>query len=166
MATALFLTRSDLVKNTILDGNIDTDKFIQFVKIAQEIHVRNYLGTDLYNKLQSDIIAGTLSGTYLTLKNTYVVPMLIHWSNVEYLPFAAYSVKNGGVFKHISENAESVSKEEVDFLINKEREFAEYYTQRFIDFMVHNQQDYPEYNTNSNEDIHPDKDTTFQGWVL
>ena len=92
--------------------------------------------------------------------------MLIHWSNVEFLPFAAYSVKNGGVFKHSSENAESVNKEEIDFLINKEREFAEYYTQRFIDYMSHNQASFPEYNSNSNDDIHPDKDTTFQGWVL
>ena len=35
MATALFIKRSDLVKNT-LNGNVDTDKFIQFIKIAQE----------------------------------------------------------------------------------------------------------------------------------
>ena len=45
--TALFITRTDLVRNSILDGNVDTDKFIHFIKIAQEIHVRNYLGTDL-----------------------------------------------------------------------------------------------------------------------
>ena len=70
MATALFIKRQDLVRNTILDGNVDTDKFIQFIKIAQEIHIRNYTGTDLYNKISDDIIAGTLSGNYLTLVNT------------------------------------------------------------------------------------------------
>ena len=41
MAIALFITRTDLVRNSILDGNVDTDKFIQFIKIAQEIHVKN-----------------------------------------------------------------------------------------------------------------------------
>jgi hypothetical protein len=51
MATALFISRTDLVKNTILDGNVDTDKFIQFIKISQQIDIQNYLGTDLYNKL-------------------------------------------------------------------------------------------------------------------
>jgi len=35
MATALFIKREDLVRNSILDGNVDTDKFIQFIKIAQ-----------------------------------------------------------------------------------------------------------------------------------
>ena len=59
------------------------------------------------------------------------------------------------------------NKEEVDLLINKERDYAEYYTQRFIDYMSFNAQDkFPEYYTNNNEDIYPDKDTLFHGWVL
>ena len=36
MATVLFISRTDLVKNSIIDGNVDTDKFIQFIKVAQE----------------------------------------------------------------------------------------------------------------------------------
>ena len=166
MATALFIKRQDLVRNSILDGNVDTDKFIQYIKIAQEIHIRNYLGTDLYNKIAADIIAGTLSGDYLDLVNTYIQPMLIHYAMVDYLPFAAYQVKNGGVYKHTSENGESATKEEIDFLINKERDIAEYYTRRFIDYMSFNQASFPEYYTNSNDDIHPDTDATFNGWVL
>jgi hypothetical protein len=166
MATALFISRTDLVKNTILDGNVDTDKFIQFIKIAQDIHIRNYLGSKLYNKIGADIIAGSLSGAYLTLVNTYVQPMLIHYAMVDYLPFAAYQVKNAGVFKHISENAESVSKSEVDYLVNKEREFSEYYTRRMIDYVTYNISSFPEYSTNNNEDVYPDKDSLFNGWVL
>jgi hypothetical protein len=38
MATALFINRTDLVKNSIIDGSVDSNKFIQFIKIAQEIH--------------------------------------------------------------------------------------------------------------------------------
>jgi len=166
MAKALFITRTDLVRNTIIDANVDTDKFIQFIKIAQEIHVRNYLGSNLYNKISNDIESDSLSGDYLTLKNEYIVPMLIHYAMVDYLPFAAYQVKNGGVFKHTSENSTSVEKAEVDYLVNKERDFAEYYTRRFIDYMSFNNSKYPEYNSNNNDDIYPDKDATFQGWVL
>jgi len=166
MAVALFIKREDLVRNSILDGNVDTDKFIQFIKIAQEIHIRNYLGTDLYNKISADIIAGTLSGDYLELTNSYIQPMLIHYAMVDYLPFSAYQIKNGGVFKHISENAESATKEEIDYLVGRERDIAEYYTRRFIDYMSFNQELFPEYYTNSNDDIHPDTDATFSGWVL
>ncbi len=167
MATALFIKRADLVKNTALNGSVDTDKFIQFIHIAQEIHVRNYMGTDLYDKISADIIAGSLAGDYLALINDYIQPMLIHYAMAEYLPFAAYTIANGGVYKHNSENSSIASKEEVDLLINRERDYAEYYTQRFIDYMsFHADSKFPEYYTNSNEDIYPDKDALFHGWNL
>ena len=167
MATALFIKRADLVRNTALGGNVDPDKFLQFIKLAQEIHIRNYLGSDLYNKISADIIAGTLAGDYLTLVNEYIQPMLIHYAMAEYLPFAAYTIGNGGVFKHNSENSTQPDKSEIDSLTSKERDYAQYYADRFIDFMSFNAQSkYPEYFTNSNEDIYPDKDSTYAGWVL
>lgn len=167
MAKALFIKRSDLVKNTALNSNVDTDKFIQFIHLAQEIHVQNYVGTDLYDKISADIVAGNLAGDYLVLVNDYIQPMLIHFAMVEYLPFAAYSISNGGVFKHNSENSVIANKEEIDFLIQKERDFAEYYAQRFIDYMTYNAPiKFNEYYSNSNQDIYPDKDAIFNGWVL
>ena len=166
MATALFISRTDLVKNSIIDGNVDTDKFIQFIKIAQEIHIQNYLGTKLYEKISKDIIAGTLTGDYLDLVNTYIQPMLVHYAMVDYLPFAAYQVKNGGVFKHNSENAETVSKDEIDFLISKQRDFAEYYTRRFIDFICFDSSKFPEYLENQDSDVDPDRNTNPSNWVL
>ena len=166
MATALFITREDIVRNTALGGNVDTDKFIQFIKIAQQIHIQNYLGSKLYDKISADIIAGTLSGDYLTLVTDYVQPMLIHFAMMEYMPFAAYTIGNGGVYKHQSENSASVDKTEVDFLIEKERKIAEFYVRRFIDFMTYNQTTYPEYNQNTNDDMYPDYDVQYSGWVL
>jgi hypothetical protein len=166
MAEALLITRTDLVKFTAMNGNVDTDKFIQYIKIAQDIHIQGYLGTDLLDKIKADIVASTLTGDYLTLVETYVKPMLIHWAMVEYMPFAAYTIANKGVYKHSSENSENVDKIEVDFLIEKERKIAEHYTQRFIDYMCFNQSKFPEYNTNSNGDMYPNTDTNFSGWVL
>jgi hypothetical protein len=166
MAEALFITRNDIVKFTALNGNVDVDKFIQFVKIAQDIHIQNYLGTKLFQKLQADIVAGTLTGNYQSLVTTYVKPMLIHWGMVEYLPFAAYTIANKGVFKHTAENSTSVEKNEIDYLVEKERDIAQHYTQRFIDFMCFNNQNFPEYNSNSNGDMYPDTDNFFGSWVL
>ena len=167
MPTAIFIKRSDLVKNTALSGSVDTDKFIQFIKIAQEIHIQNYLGSDLYDKISQDIIDDTLAGDYLALVNDYVQPMLIHYAMVEYLPFAAYTIANGGVYKHNSENSSLAPKEEIDSLIAKERDYAEYYTQRLIDYLSFNAPSkFPEYYSNSNEEIYPDKNALFNGWML
>jgi len=166
MATALFVSRNDIVKNTALGGNVDSDKFMQFIKIAQEIHIQNFLGTRLYNKISNDILAGTLSGDYLSLVTTYVQPMLIHYAMVEYLPFAAYTIANSGVYKHSSESSEGVNKEEVDFLISKEQKIADYYTRRFLDYITFHNATFPEYNQNTNEDVYPEKDSYFSSWVL
>lgn len=166
MAEALFITRDDIVRYTALNGNVDTDKFIQFIKIAQDIHIQNYLGTKLFQKLQADIVAGTLTGNYQTLVVTYVKPMLIHWGMVEYLPFAAYTIANKGVYKHSSENSENVDKNEVDYLLEKERNIAQNYTQRFIDYMSFNQQLFPEYRSNKNNDIFPDSMNNYTGWYI
>jgi hypothetical protein len=166
MAQALFVTREDIVKFTALNGNIDTDKFIQWVKVAQDIHIQNYLGTKLFNKINDAIVANNLANPYLMLLNVYIKPMVIHWTMVEYLPFAAYTIANKGVFKHGSENSTNVEKTEVDFLVEKERSIAQNYTRRFIDYMSFNQSSFPEYNTNSNADVYPDKEASFIGWYL
>jgi hypothetical protein len=168
MATALFINRTDLVKNSIIDGNVDTDKFIQFIKIAQQIDIQNLLGTDLYNRISAEIVAGTLDDhrDYLDLVNTYVQPTLIWFAQMNYIPFAAYQIKNGGVFKHTSETAQNVDKNEVDYLVAKAREYANYYSTRLVDYLSFNDNLFPEYNSNTNEDIDPDTDTTYKGWVL
>ena len=166
MATALFISRTDLVKNTIISGSTDTDLFIQYVKIAQEIHIQAALGSKLYDRISADIAAKTLTGDYLALVTDYVQPMLIHYAMTDFLPFAAYRVKSGGIFKGTSENSETVNKDEVDFLVQKERDFAEYYTRRFVDYMCYNSTKFPEYTTNSGSDVYPDKDSDSSSWVL
>ena len=86
---------------------------------------------------------------------------------VEYLPFAAYTIANKGIYKHNSENSQNVEKDEVDFLMEKERNIAQYYTERFIEYMSFNASTkFPEYYSNANSDVYPDKDASFEGWVL
>ena len=169
MATVLFINRTDLVRNSIMDGNVDTDKFIQFIKLAQAIHIQNYLGTQMYDGLTAALVAGIdlpANARWKTLLNDYVVPMLIWFSQVDYIPFASYQIRNGGMYKHRSENSESVSKEEVDYLVEKARTNAEWYSRRFIDYMSFNETLFPEYTSNSNDDLYPSYDATFNGWVL
>ena len=170
MATALFINRTDLVRNSIIDGNVDTDKFIQFIKLAQQIHIQNYLGTELYNKISTLITSGDIDESeyadYKTLLNDYIQPMLIWWSQVDYIPFASYQIRNGGIYKHSSETSEAVGKDEVDFLVNKAREKADFYTRRFIDYISFRNATYPEYTQYTNEDMNPSQDATFNGWVL
>jgi len=166
MAKALLITNDDLLRYSNLSGNVDTDKIIQYTSISQDIHIQNLLGTDLLEKIQADIVAGTLSGNYLTLVNTWVKPALIHWTLVELLPMVAVNVSNGGIYRHAPENAQALTKEEVDSLVSQERDFAVYYSNRLVDYLCNNNSLFPEYSTNSNEDVNPSTDNNFCSWVL
>tara|TARA_R100000353_G_scaffold129360_1_gene91925 strand:+ start:774 stop:1274 length:501 start_codon:yes stop_codon:yes gene_type:complete len=166
MATALLITRQDLVRYSVLDGNVDTDKFIGFVKKAQDIHIQAMLGTRLLEKIQADIIADTLAEPYITLLEDYIKPCLIDFAIVEYLPQAAYTIANKGVYKHSSENSESVSKEELDFLMEKYRQTAMNYKERFVDYVINNSSSFPEYYQNQSPDVFPDQNTNMTGWVI
>ena len=167
MATTLFITQTDLKANTIINGNVDADLFMQFIKIAQQMHVQNYLGTKLYDAITTKINTSTLTGDYLDLVKDYVQPMLIHFAMVDYLPFANYQIRNGGVFKHRSENSESTTKDELDLLVQKHRTFADFYAKRFIDYMgINASAMFPEYWTNSNSDMFPDQKANPCTWVL
>ena len=170
MATALFISREDLVRNTLISGSLDVDRFIQFINIAQVIHVQNFTGTKLYDAISNMIINNTLTvadnPNYLKLVTDFIQPLLIQYAMVEYLPFAAYTVGNGGVYKHTSETSVSVDKLEVDYLIEKSRKLAEYYTERFTDYMIYNQNLFPEYTTNNQSDVYPDYTVQNTGWNL
>lgn len=167
MPTTLFITPNDLKQNTIINGNVDTDLFIEFIKIAQQMHVQNYLGTQLYNAIITKITNATLTGDYLDLVNDYIQPMLIHYAMVDYLPFANYQIRNGGVFKHRTENSESTTKDELDLLVQKHRTFADFYTKRFVDYMgIYASSLFPEYWQNRNDDMYPDRNPSSVSWVL
>tara|TARA_E500000318_G_C3550872_1_gene208846 strand:+ start:1254 stop:1772 length:519 start_codon:yes stop_codon:yes gene_type:complete len=167
---ALFVTIQDIKQKSIISGNVDPDKIIQFVEVAQDTHIQNYLGGKLYEKLQALIIANTLgdagNSDYKTLVDEYVKPMLIWFTQTDYIPFAPFTVSNGGVYKHRSENSDSITSEEISSLERRARETAEFYTRRFMDYMDFNSSKYPEYLESSNEDMHPDKDVNFGGIYL
>jgi hypothetical protein len=166
MAEALFITTDDLKRYSAFSGNIDEDKLLQYVKMAQDIHLENYLGTDLKDRLQAGIIADDLSANETTLLNTYVKPMTIHWSIVVALKYIPYVVSNNGVYKKTSENSETLTKSELDSMIEDHRDIAQSYTRKFIDFMCYNKDDYPQYDSNTNEDTKPSTNSNFGGWVL
>ena len=167
MAQALFYSMKDLKRFSSLSGNIDDDKLLQFAKIAHDIHIQNYLGTDLFNRLEAGIIASDLTANETSLLNDYVKDMAIHWTLVEAIDALAFTISNKGVFKHTSEDSESATKEDIDWIVNKHRGRAQYYTNRFIEYMCENGSTFPEYSSNTNSDVKPSKSSyTEGGWVI
>ena len=166
MAYQLFIQTLDLKQLSALSGDVDDDKLKQFVRIAQDMHVKNYLGTDLFDRIQAGITAADLTAGETTLLNTYIKPMTVYWSLVEVVSMVGYTIANNGIYKRFAENSEAASESEIDTLIQKHRSWAEYHTRRFIDYMANNGSDFPQYTSNSGEDISPSKDGTHYTWQL
>jgi hypothetical protein len=170
MAKILLIEHTDIVKFTAMNGNVDTDKFIQYALYAQDTHIETYLGTQLLKKIQELIETEDIDEVefenYKNLLTDYIKPMLIHWAFAEYLPFSAYTIANKGVYKHTSENAQNVEKNEVDYLASKAVSMAQHYTDRFISHMSFYSNLFPEYDTNSNGDVYPNSNSNYLGWIL
>lgn len=171
MSKALFVTVKDLKEKSIISGSTDGDKLIHFIELAQDMHIQNYLGGKLYDKLQVLILSGEIDDTgnavYKTLRDNYIKPMLIWFTQVEYFPFSMYKIDNGGLSKHRGENEDTIDYTDVDRMQSKLRERAGFYTKRFIDYMCYNSNDYPEYTQNKEDDMYPDRDNdSFSSFVL
>ena len=170
MSKALFITVKDLKRKSSIDGSVDSDKLVQYIEVAQDVRVQNYLGGKLYKKLQQLIIDGTLGDTananYKLLLDDYIKPMLIWYTQSEVIPFLHMNISNGGVFKNNPENSTAITQEELAYMMQKINDTAEFYTRRFVDYMNYNSTLYPEFTSNQDEDMYPDRDYNFTGWVI
>jgi len=151
----LFINEEFLKKYTQLNEAVDTNLIRPAMYLAQDKYMTLYLGTDLTNKIKSEIENGTLSGVYETLLNEYIVKPTAWWTMVELYPFLMYKHDNGNLVTRQSENTTAISKGEMDSLVEKARENAQWYTQRLVDYLCDNSTSYPEYSSNNFPDIHP-----------
>jgi hypothetical protein len=167
--TALFVSPKYVKRKSIIDGELDADKLIQFIETAQDIHIQNYLGTNLYKKLQLLIVNNTINDAgnadYKVLLEDFIKPMLAWYTQSEYIPFAAYTIGNGGIYKHRSDNSDSIDYSEVSGLTTRANDKAMFYTNRFLDYMNFNSSLYPEYIATT-QAMYPDRESKNISWVL
>lgn len=160
MAFGLFITRNDIIKTSPLQGSIDADRLLPYIKTAQEKYILNLLGTVLYYRLQADVEAGTpFTGIYQILMEDHIKPTLIWYSVVEYLPFSAVQFKSEGAVKHQSEQSQAVGKTEIDYLVQKSSDNAEWYATRMQNFLIAYNNQIPEFyeSVGNATQIYPDQ---------
>lgn len=173
MKTTLFISRDTLIKRTVFGGNINPEKLIPHVYTAQAKYILPILGTVLYETLQSRIIQeqnGTAMEQRLKiLLDDYITDTLCHYVVVEALPWSLYAFGEGGTMMNTPEFKTNPEKRNIDFLLQKELQSAQFFAERLVDFLIANSPDYPEYwETNGKSDnIYPDKSQSYnRGWVL
>ena len=166
----LFITRDDLVKRTPFGGNIQPEKLIPHVKTAQDKHMLPILGTVLFEYLQQQIAANTVSGVYVELLDDYIKDCLVHYTAVEALPFLSYTFANSGIVRNVGEASQAPTKVEIDFLLDKELQSAQFYAQRLRDFLIaKSPTQIPQYYqaTGDSREVYPNRGVQYYtGWNI
>jgi hypothetical protein len=170
MSYALFITRNDIIKNTPLQGAIDADALLPFVRTAQDKYLKNLLGTVLFEFLQAQILAGTegnLSAYYQTLLNDHIKNTLIWYSAVEYIPFSGIQFKANGAVKQKSEQGDTPNKSEIDYLLQKAQENGDYYALRLQNYCIAYVRYIPQYlqTVGNQTQIYPDQSNMYFGGI-
>jgi hypothetical protein len=170
MSYALFISRNDIIKQTPLQGSIDADRLLPFVRTAQDKYLLNLLGTVLFKYLQLQIAAGTvdtLNSYYQVLINEHIKPTLIWYSVIEYLPFSNVQFKSEGAVKHKSEQSDSVDKNQVDYLLQKAMNSADFYATRTQNYLIAYSNQIPQYlqSVGNQTEVYPDMGNAYFGGI-
>lgn len=168
MSYALFITRNDIIKNSPLQGAIDADALLPFVRTAQDKYLKNLLGTVLFTYLQARIEDGTfdtLSPYYQNLMDDHIKYTLLWYACVEYIPFSSVQFKSNGAVKQQSEQGIAPLKSEIDYLKQRAQENADYYALRLQNYLIAYSQNIPQYlqSVGNQTQIYPDMTNQYFG---
>lgn len=166
MSYVLFVSENKIKDSTAINGNVDMEFIVPYVRVAQKKYIESKLGTDLFEKLQNEIKNTTLTGDYKTLVDDYIADALVHWAFYECMPFLRFKVQNNSIVSKQSETGDAITREDAQNLREEVRNTAEFYTDRLIEYIRHNKTKYPEYDTNTGADVRPDRSAYYSGMNL
>ena len=151
--TTLLIRPSELTRSTIIGGNVDIDRYLVSIKSCQKLYIKPLLGETLYNKILLDFENNALIGLYRTMFDEYIKELVIHGSAEIYLQHGAYMVSNNGITKTKTDSSETVSKEEIDYLVQASRKLYNLYEREFIEWIK--DKNIPEYKGKCDKSIRP-----------
>lgn len=155
MRTYLLSTNA-LKQNTAINQNVDDNLLLNAIWEAQEINVQQTCGSRLYKKIVSLVANNTIgsagNANYKTLLDEYITPIINYYAWMNALVYISYKSMNKGLQTQNSDNSQSASMSEMQFVRDDIRNKAEFFAQRLSDYLHANRSLYPEYNNNSGID--------------
>ena len=159
-----FISTSYLKDNSAINENVDDKLLKSAIKEAQEIYIRDIIGSGLYDELQTQAFAGTLTNVNTTLLDSYIAPCLKYYTITESMLPMTFKMMNKSVAAREAENARAVSIDELTMIEKRFRDKAEYYANRLRDYLRENTNTYPLFlNPGSGFDTIRPKNTAFYG---
>jgi len=163
----ILLVGTDRIKRfTPIQQNVEDNIIIPYIKKSQDTHIQDMLGTDLYNKILTEVENSTISGDYKELLDKYIIPCLTEWTFYEVLPFINFKMTNKSIVQGNSEFSSEVDLGDLKYLRSVARDMADFYSERLKGYLKQYPNKFPEYLTNSGYDkLKPTKRANFFGGI-
>ena len=150
MTTTFIISEEKLRFFTDLNDSVDTSLLKNAVREAQDITLQRIIGTKLYNKILSEIDAGTLTGVYKSLVDDYIQDFLLYAAYYEALEAIYIRPRNNGLLTPTGgENSINTDRS----LFNTKRQNTEnkmeFYADKLAAYLAEEQAQFPELNTNN-----------------
>jgi len=157
---AIWIGDDYLIKNSIIDGNVEFSKIEPTIKLVQDKYLLPILGTNLFNAIDNALIAyidnQTAIPTRITyLLDNYIQPLLVQFIMCEASPTFKYRYANKGIMVKSSDNSQPIGVSEMEFAMDGWKKNGEMYASRLIDYLRYNTTTYPELTTNTAGNVYP-----------
>lgn len=144
---ALFVSEEKLKAFTSINENVSPKDLIPYILQAGDIYLQNYIGATYYMKLKKQIIDNTVTSNNQFLLDNYIGSAVCNFGLFMAMPFLKYKIFNKSIVSPTSESSESITLEELQFLMDQARSAGETYMKRCIEWMVLHPGDFPDYVT-------------------
>jgi hypothetical protein len=155
----LWITPSYLKENTVVNDNTEDNILRKCISVAEDKILHPLLGTQLTLAVSTyiqDYINSNvpIPAAYKTLIDDYIIPTLVEYSIIEYIPFT-FKFRNKGISRQSGPDTIPAELEELIYLKNNILTTAQFYGERLVTFLRTNNSTYPEYFSNLIGDIQP-----------
>jgi hypothetical protein len=91
------------LENTDIPDNVEATLVNASIQKSQDFQIRDFLGAELFNKIDLEIFNETISGNYLVLLRDYICPPVAKWSGYNLMVKLAFRFTNKGINQKYSE---------------------------------------------------------------
>jgi hypothetical protein len=148
MAT-LLVSQTYLREQSLISDNVDFKLLTPIIRIVQTIDIQQLLGTNLYDKILTDVEATSLTGNYKTLVDDYVLPAMVYYIMARAPYSLQYRYVNRGVVKKTGTDSAPISETEFAKVIDEYKNIAQAYGEMMVKYIRYNTNLFPEYSTNN-----------------
>lgn len=143
----LFITETYIKTNSPITSNVDPKDLNSHILAAQNLYMKNILGSEFFDDLMTKYQAQTLSADEITLVQDYIQPAIL-WRGITIaLPWLHTQLRNKGLMNNSDDNATQADQSMLNFLRNEAKNRAEYQEEELRKYLCKYNNLYPLYRT-------------------